>query len=177
MVMAGGILDPGGFHHTIGSTTLGLAADSVIDFGAGPSELDFANGSSLTWTGTLNLTNWDSTKDTLRFGTDATGLTVGQLAEIEFNGTGLGTAQLDANGYLVAAPSTVLLGQPARLSGNLFQFQLSGLTGLNYTVQVATSLSSTNWLTLLITNLSASPMLIQDNQATNEERFYRVIGP
>jgi len=167
VVMAGGTLDPGGLSHAMFSTTLGLTAASVIDFGAGPSELDFASSSSLTWAGTLNLTNWDSTKDKLRFGTDATGLTVGQLAEIEFNGSGLGTAKLDSNGYLVVfEPSTGLLSQPAMLSSNVFQFQLSGLAAQNYTVQVSTNLASTNWLTLLITNLSASPVLIQDSQAT-----------
>ena len=96
------------------STTLGLntsTAASVIDFIAGASEVDFANSSGLTWTGNLlNLLNWNPTIDKLRFGTDPTGLTSAQLAKIEFNGSGLGTAQLDANGYVVVPePSTALL--------------------------------------------------------------------
>ncbi len=110
LIMAGGILDPGGFHHAMSSTTLGLTADSTIDFGAGASELDFANSSALTWTGTLNLASWDPNVDKLRFGTDASGLTSAQLADIEFNGAGLGTAQLDAYGFvMVPEPSTALL--------------------------------------------------------------------
>jgi hypothetical protein len=79
---------------------------------------------------------------------------------------------------LALASARPTLGQPARLSGNQFQFQFSGLAGQNYTVQVSTNLASTNWHTLLITNLLASPVFIQDNQATNKERFYRVmVGP
>lgn len=117
VVLAGGVLDPGGFSHTMSNTTLGLAAStagSTIDFASGGSELDFANSSGLTWaTSTLNLLNWDPAVDKLRFGTDSTGLTPAQLADIKFNGGGQGTAMLDANGYVtVPEPSSclVLLG-------------------------------------------------------------------
>jgi hypothetical protein len=79
---------------------------------------------------------------------------------------------------LALASATPVVGQPARLSSNLFQFQLSGMADQNYTVQVSTNLGSTNWHTLLITNLSGSPVFIQDNRATNIQRFYRVmLGP
>jgi hypothetical protein len=65
-----------------------------------------------------------------------------------------------------------------KLSGTQFNFQLSGTAGQNYTVQVSTNLASTNWSTLLVTNLSASPVFIQDNQASSKQRFYRVkVGP
>jgi fibronectin-binding autotransporter adhesin len=113
VVLAGGILDPGGINQSMPSTTLGLTAStapSTIDFIAGGSEVDFANSSALTWVGTLNLLNWDPSIDKLRFGTDATGLTSTQLADIEFNGAGLGSAMLDANGYVtVPEPSSCLM--------------------------------------------------------------------
>ena len=111
--MAGGTLDPDGFHHAMTSTTLGLTASSTIDFGAGASEVDLANSSALIWTGVLNLNNWDPSKDVLRVGTDGTGLTSAQLADIEWDGNSgyLGDAQIDANGYVsIPEPSTVLLG-------------------------------------------------------------------
>jgi hypothetical protein len=95
------------------STTLGVAANSTIDFGAGASTLVFANSSSLAWSSgaVLNLANW-SAADTLRLGTDDTGLTAAQLNDIEFNGSGLGTAEILANGDVVQvpAPSTLALG-------------------------------------------------------------------
>ena len=81
---------------------------------------------------------------------------------------------------LAASSSFPVLSQPTRISSTQFGFFLSGATGQNYTVLAATNAARplTNWSTLLITNLSASPALIQDNQATNKQRFYRVkVGP
>jgi hypothetical protein len=75
---------------------------------------------------------------------------------------------------LALNPGAPRLDQAARLSDTQFRFQLSGTAGQTYSVQVLTNLASTNWLTLMTTNLSASPALIQDNQATNKQRFYRV---
>jgi hypothetical protein len=108
VVLAGGILDPGGFDHSMSVATLGLTANSTIDYVSGASDLEFANSSAVAWTAgtTLNLANWNSAIDKLRFGNDATGLTSTQLAAIKFNGAGAGTAQLDANGFVIAvAPS------------------------------------------------------------------------
>jgi hypothetical protein len=92
------------------ATTLGMTAGSMIDFGAGASQTIFANSSALTWTGILNLANWTSGTDALRFGTDSTGLTAAQLGDIEFNGGGLGTAALNSDGFVVQVP------EPASLS-------------------------------------------------------------
>jgi hypothetical protein len=119
--LAGGVLDPGGFTHSMGSTTLVLSAStagSTIDYEAGPGEIDFANSSAVAWaSGTdLNLANWSPATTFLRFGTDSTGLTASQLAEIEFNGGGLGSAQLNSQGYVIAVPepsSLLLLGAGA----------------------------------------------------------------
>jgi hypothetical protein len=102
----------------MGSTTLALLTStgaSTIDFAVGASEIDFASSSAVSWTGSiLNLTNWDPSVDKLRFGTDATGLTGAQLAKIEFNGAGLGTASLDASGFVVPEPGCLsLLGLAA----------------------------------------------------------------
>jgi hypothetical protein len=114
VILAGGILDPDGINQNMSATTLGLltsTAISAIDYGVGASEVDFANSSALSWTGSiLNLANWNPSIHKLRFGTDSTGLTAAQLSKIEFNGSGLGTAQLDANGYVVIPePSSVAL--------------------------------------------------------------------
>jgi hypothetical protein len=90
----------------MGSTTLGLTTStstSTIDYSFSPSgaELDFANSSTQSWTGNLlNLKGWNPAIDKLRIGTDATGLTPAQLAKIEFDGSGLGTAVIDPTGYV-----------------------------------------------------------------------------
>ena len=70
-------------------------------------------------------------------------------------------------------------GQPFRVSSSQFNLNLYGASGVNYTVQTADDLASTNWNTLtVISNLPSSPFLIQDIQATNAARFYRAFeGP
>jgi autotransporter-associated beta strand protein len=118
LVLGGGTVDPDGINQIMSSTTLGLTANSTLDYGSGASEVDTANSSALAWTGTLNLANWDASLDKLRIGIDSTGLMTSQLAEIEFNGSGLGTAGIDPNGYIyqVPEPSVAVLG----LLGGLF---------------------------------------------------------
>jgi len=113
LVLNGGTVNPNALHHSMSASTLGLTANSTIDFGAGNAEMDFANSSAVAWTAgkILNLANWSGVggsggPDVLEFGTDATGLTSTQLAQIEFNGdpATLGIAGLDANGYLIQTP-------------------------------------------------------------------------
>ena len=73
-----------------------------------------------------------------------------------------------------------LAGQPTRLSPAQFGFTLGGVPGSNYTVLTTTNvaLPMSNWFTLLVTNLPAPSVFIQDNQATNQQRFYRIkAGP
>ena len=63
-------------------------------------------------------------------------------------------------------------------TGNQFQLRLTGATGQNYTVQYSTNLANPNWVSLLITNLSAASVTILDPNATNASRFYRArVGP
>jgi len=53
---------------------------------------------------------------------------------------------------------------------------LIGSQGFNYTVQATTNLASPNWFTITtITNFPGNEFFIQDNQATNSARFYRVL--
>jgi fibronectin-binding autotransporter adhesin len=81
----------------VGLGTLDLDATSILDFGDGDQLLHFANSSGEAWTGTLDVYNWDGTLDNLYFGTDNTGLTVGQLAQINFySGDGTGFLGLGA---------------------------------------------------------------------------------
>jgi autotransporter-associated beta strand protein len=96
MVLGGGTFATGGFAETVGTLTINTA--SVIDFGSGTSALAFANSSANSWTGSLTLTNFDIGTDTLRFGTDATGLTGSQLSAISLSGfTATG---LDSSGFV-----------------------------------------------------------------------------
>lgn len=111
ITLTGGTLDPNGLTHTMTTTTLTLGVSSKIDFGSGDGVLEFADSTGTVWSGLLNLVNFDPAHDQLRVGTDGNGLTSQQLADIEFNGTQLGNAQIDSQGYIVDVPepSTVAL--------------------------------------------------------------------
>ena len=71
-----------------------------------------------------------------------------------------------------------VLGSPSWLT-NQFKMQLTGASNQNYTIQVSTNLSSSNWTSLVITNsMTTNSFIVVDPNATNKERFYRIlIGP
>ncbi|MGA3267449.1 MAG: hypothetical protein ABSE16_11570 [Verrucomicrobiota bacterium] len=81
---------------------------------------------------------------------------------------------------LTLASGAPLVSQPTRLSGTQFGFLLTGAQDQNYTVLTTTNLALplSSWTTVLVTNLAGNTALIQDNQATSKQRFYRVlVGP
>ena len=89
--LAGGTFHSGGYSNTFGVLT--LTANSIINFGTGTNSfLTFANSASLTnWTAgvTLTLIGWSGSTngggtEGIRFGTDSTGLTSNQIAQIRF---------------------------------------------------------------------------------------------
>jgi autotransporter-associated beta strand protein len=100
LILAGGTFNSGGLNQALG--TLDMDGTATIDFGAGTSAMSFANSSLVNWGSfTLNLLDWTSGSDTLRVGTDATGLTASQLNQIVFSDLpGSPTAQIDANGFV-----------------------------------------------------------------------------
>jgi len=69
-----------------------------------------------------------------------------------------------------------VLSSPVWLT-NRFQMWLTGATNQNYTIQMSTNLSSTNWTSLFITNNAlTNSFIVTDPNATNKQRFYRVLG-
>ena len=89
-----------GFSETIG--TLTVTDNATIALGTGVHTLAFANSSGITWTAakTLTITGWTgssadgSTAGKIFIGTDNTGLTSGQLAQITFSGHSAGATIL-----------------------------------------------------------------------------------
>lgn len=97
-------LDAATYTDSVG--TLDVTDAATINLGSGAA-LEFANSSAVDWTGgSLNITTGTLGATSLRFGTDNTGLSAGQLAVISVNGTGTGTYILDASGYLVPGGSS-----------------------------------------------------------------------
>ena len=65
---------------------------------------------------------------------------------------------------------------PTFLSNSQFQMTVNDSADQSYTVQMSTNLSSTNWVSLWVTNSSSTSFVFTDINATNRERFYRVMG-
>ena len=68
----------------------------MIDAGDGAASIAFADSSAFAWGGTLTI-NGTLGPHTLRFGTDANGLTAAQIAATRYRG---GKVTIDAEGYL-----------------------------------------------------------------------------
>lgn len=62
---------------------------------------------------------------------------------------------------------------------NQFQIQVTGVAGQNYTLQMSSDLSSTNWTSLLVTNNpTTGSFIVFDPAPTDRQRFYRLkAGP
>ena len=90
----------------------------------------------------------------------------------------------DQNGTLTNKVLSITINSKPVLASqswqtNRFQMRLTGAANQNYTLQLSTNLSSTNWTALFITNsATTNSFLLTDPNATNKQRFYRVlIGP
>ncbi len=115
-----------------------------------------------------------------------TGLFLWQTANSDANTTNVITikAQNNATPGLSATRSfTVTVNAiPApiisnvSLSNGFFGFQITGNTGMNYTIQSSTNLL--DWETIGITNLSTLPFQWTDTNVTDGSHFYRLLlGP
>ena len=101
MTIGNGTLDMGTFAETL--STLDLTGAATINFGNGGT-LVFSSSSAVDWTGgTLTITGNFVSGASLRFGTNASGLTAAQLGKITI--PGLSNVGLNSSGYLTASVS------------------------------------------------------------------------
>lgn len=112
LTLNGGILDTGGYSQMLG--TLNLDSSSLIDFGAGDSDLVFADSDAQDWNDSiLTIVNFTEGVDSIRIGTDGVGFDT-QLALFRFAEYGNAPGVIDANGFVTPAaipePSTLALG-------------------------------------------------------------------
>ncbi len=96
LVIGNATLDAGAWANAAQQLTVSGAA--TIDIGDGTGSLQFADSSSQTWSGTLNLVGTFS-ESAIRFGSSAGGLTQAQLSLIRINGQYKWLA-LNADGHL-----------------------------------------------------------------------------
>ena len=93
------------------------------------------------------------------------------------SGTNTFIVRLTDNNSLTTTHAFTLVTNPkptlslATWVTNRFQMRLNGVANQNYTVQMSTNLSSGNWVSLFVTNTTASnSIIVLDPAATNKQR-------
>jgi hypothetical protein len=170
---------------SVSMKTLRLAGSAGIQLGtgAGGSILTFSNSSATAWNaGTLTITSWNGNSagggsDQITFGTDATGLTAGKLAQIKwinpYGGGDITGAKILATGEIVPIAPPTVITSPAIVNGE-FVFTIPGVAGQTSIIQWATNLTPTvNWHNIL-TNTGTFNFT---NSLPYPELFYRVLVP
>jgi hypothetical protein len=172
---------------TVTMKTLKLAASAgTIQLGevAGSGAvLKFDNSSAVAWNaGTLTITNWNGSAsgggpDQIFFGTDATGLTAGQLGQITwinpYGGGNITGAKILATGEIVPPVPAFSITSPGMVNGE-FVFTVPGVAGQTSIIQWATNLTPTvNWYNIR-TNTGSFNFT---NTLPYPEVFYRVLVP
>jgi autotransporter-associated beta strand protein len=147
----------------------------VLDFGDGNSALVFGDSSALDWAGyNVNIVNYTRGQDSLRFGSNANGLTATQLDLIRFTDFQNLPGQINSQGYVT--PAIPSLFQPVRNNSTIVTLTWTSVVGRAYRVQFKTNLTDTSWNDLTpdiyAQDVTATTM---DTSATNQNRFYRVM--
>jgi len=81
---------------------------------------------------------------------------------------------VSGSAIVTAPPSPPVLSSPAIISGNQFQFTVTGTTGSSYIIQVSTNLAGSNWISLF-TN-TAPFTFANSNASAFPQGFYRAIS-
>ncbi len=128
--------------------------------------------------------NWS-----LSSGSFPAGLTLQSGGFITGTPTGSGTSNFtmqvsDQNGntatkalsLTISGSGQPVLGTVKFSAGGKFQIQLDGTLGQSFTLQMTTNLLLNNWTSILQTNAPNGPFFLTDTNATNIQRFYRILS-
>jgi autotransporter-associated beta strand protein len=162
-------------------STLDVTNAGTINLGSGGT-LAFADSHLKSWSGgTLNITGTFVSGSSIRFGTDANGLTTAQKNAITVNGSGAGTYGLNSSGYLVVTSTPPY--QPVLSSANLVNgglvLQFSGTNGQSYKVLSSTNLNValSNWTAVSSGTLTGSTVNYTNAPTTDPQRFFIITSP
>jgi hypothetical protein len=164
-----------------------LAGDTSLEMGtAGGSAavLNLANSSASAWTAgkTLTIQNWNGSAsgggpDQIKVGTDATGLTAGQLAQVKwinpYGGGDITGAKILATGEIVPPVPAFSITSAAIVNGE-FVFTVPGVAGQTSVIQMATNLTPPVYWENVKTNTGAFSFT---NSIAEPESYFRALVP
>ncbi|TLX75619.1 T9SS type A sorting domain-containing protein [Labilibacter sediminis] len=125
-------LDVNQNQNDFGAIALAVDGTLTINMDAAVTNLSFINTSSYNWgTGSVVINGFK--ENVIRFGTDASGLTIEQLGQINVGGQ---SVMLDADGYLVYGTPTDIETTPSMIvERNSYPTQTSGLVNFKTAVE------------------------------------------
>lgn len=106
--LSGGALDLN--NHTLSVSGLTVSSASILDFGGSSGQLTLTSAAGSLWGGTLTINNYSPGQTTLRFGSDANGISAGNLALLRFSGFGDVAGRIDASGFVSPVPEPSATG-------------------------------------------------------------------
>jgi hypothetical protein len=168
--------------------TLKLAGSATIRLGsgAGGAVVTFSNSSVVGWNaGTLTISSWNGSasgggSDQIKFGTDATGLTAGQLAQIRwinpYGGGDVASTRILSTGEIVpVVPAPSITAPTASIAHGEFVCGVEpGYPGQTSVVQRTTNL---NLPVIWVNILTNTGRFNFTNPATLPAAFYRLVVP
>ena len=169
------VFHTGGLDQQLGTLNL-LGADPTVvralDLGNGAGTLSFEDSSAQDWTVfTLTITNYALGRSKLRFGTSSTGLTPGQLLQIQFAGFVNLPGVIDASGFVTPAlPKVTGITHGA---GSV-QLAWSAVNARNYRVWAKDKLTDSTWSNLADVPASGDTASYTDSTPSPTGRFYRI---
>jgi len=92
------------------------------------------------------------------------------------NNAGIYTNNAGVYGEFIPASTTPpQFGTGASYGNKQFSLSLAGTPGINYAIQAATNLPSSNWMPLVTNSPTNGTFTFTDTGATNRSRFYRAV--
>ncbi len=173
-----------GYSQKLGTLTLtgpDAPTPRTIDFGGGAAALSFADSSPNGWVDNnfapidLLIVNYKLGINTLRFGTNGSGLTMDQLAQIHFVDQASLPGKIDGNGFVTPVlPSILSVNRSGPTQTDL---AFSTIPGHTYRVQFKDDLGVASWSDMGSDIFAGGTMtFFTDASATPQARFYRVIA-
>jgi autotransporter-associated beta strand protein len=167
----------GGYNQTLGALSLTgpYTPPHTIDFGHGASALAFADSHTQDWNGmTLYISNFKPGTDSLRFGTNSSGLTAAQLNLIQFSDFLDLPGVIDATGYVTPMPATTVTAVLKGSTGVTLSW--GAISNRSYNIQFKVQLSDV-WNSNSIRDVVAASAnaTFTDLIGTNAHRYYRIM--
>jgi autotransporter-associated beta strand protein len=168
----------GGFDQTLGLLVVSGPNRNIartIDFGSGAGALVFADSSGADWNDIpLHIVNFNLQNASLRFGTDAGGLTAEQLALIRFVDFGNVPGQINSEGFVTPLLPDVpeILSVTHDGSGNV-TLTWTSIPGRSYRVEYKPDLNAAAWTGLQEVTAQGETTQFTDTPEA-DQRYYRV---